>query len=53
MICPSGFWGYRHKLGLPVTVGSAPDGPSQIEYDAEPAFAVGISTDPALRLGGT
>jgi hypothetical protein len=49
VICPSGFWGYRHALGLPVSVGSAPDSPTLIEYDTDPAFAVGISTDPDLH----
>ena len=46
VICPSGFWGFRHNLGLPVTVQEAPDAPSTIQLDGEVTLAVSVSTDP-------
>ena len=29
-VCPSGFWGYRHALGFPLTLGDAADVPEQM-----------------------
>jgi hypothetical protein len=46
VVCPSGFWGYRHCLGLPVSVKSAPDAPTQIPSPDVPKLAVSVSTDP-------
>ena len=43
-ICPSGFWGYRHSIGLPVSVEGAPDTPTQISFKDVPAMRVGIAT---------
>ena len=43
-ICPSGFWGYRHAIGLPVSVKYAPDAPTQISFKQAPAMGVGIAT---------
>jgi hypothetical protein len=45
-ICPSGFWGYRHLLGLPLTLdGINTDIPPVIEYkDSLQMFAC-VSTD--------
>ncbi len=48
VICPSGFWGYRHCLGMPLSVGNAPDVPSEITYQQGPQFTVGVSTDDDL-----
>ena len=48
VICPSGFWGYRHCLGMPLSVGNSPDAPSEITYQQGPQFAVGVSTDDDL-----
>ena len=52
IICPSGFWGYRHQLGLPLTLDGAnqndqcDDIPPVIEFeDALKMFAC-VSTDP-------
>jgi hypothetical protein len=50
VICPSGFWGYRHGLGMPLSVATAPDAPLEILYQQEPQLAVGVSTDPAFTL---
>jgi hypothetical protein len=49
-VCPSGFWGYRHALGMPVTLQGAPDVPSAIPYAGEPGMSVSVCTDPAFRL---
>jgi hypothetical protein len=47
IICPSGFWGYRHLLGLPLTLdGANTDIPPVIEFkDSLHMFAC-VSTDP-------
>lgn len=53
IVCPSGFWGYRHALGMPVSVAStAPDLPGEIAYTDGPHLVVAVSTDPALVLRG-
>lgn len=48
-ICPSGFWGYRHSLGLPVTVADDDDAAAAILSPETPGMAVSVSTDPNLR----
>lgn len=50
-VCPSGFWGFRHFLGTPVSVADGPDAPAAIEYDGGPTLAVAVSTDLELRAG--
>jgi hypothetical protein len=50
VICPSGFWGYRHALGLPLSVAEAPDAPGTLACPGAPEFTVGVSTDPAMSL---
>lgn len=45
IICPSGFWGFRHYLGLPMSVKSAPDAPLKIGGGTPPRLAVSVSTD--------
>ncbi len=49
VVCPSGFWGFRHSLGLPVTIQEAPDAPSIIQLDGEVTLAVTVSTDPNFK----
>jgi hypothetical protein len=53
IICPSGFWGYRHNLGMPFSVAGGPDLPPEIAYGERPELAVGVSTDRAFtrRVG--
>lgn len=46
VICPSGFWGYRHNLGLPLSVANAPDAPTEIAWQTKPVLTVASSTDP-------
>ncbi|MFQ5420604.1 MAG: hypothetical protein ACE5EY_09605, partial [Anaerolineae bacterium] len=48
-ICPSGFWGYRHSLGLPVTVAEEDDAAVAIASPDTPGMAVSVSTDPNFR----
>jgi|GEM_PF-440050 len=50
VICPSGFWGFRHAIGLPVSVAEAPDAPGNIPFQGAPRIAIGVSTDPNLKL---
>lgn len=67
VICPSGLWGYRHAIGLPVSldggeewsggagaasgeVGDGGDPPGEIDVGDVLRFAIGISTDPDLKL---
>ncbi|MBM4288809.1 MAG: hypothetical protein FJ135_11845, partial [Deltaproteobacteria bacterium] len=44
-ICPSGFWGFRHYLGMPLSVGQGPDAPAVIPVDQEVRLAVIVATD--------
>ena len=47
MVCPSGFWGYRHSLGLPLTLdGTHKDIPPVINFKDELQMVAGVSTDP-------
>ena len=47
MICPSGFWGYRHFLGLPLTLdGTNKDVPPVINFKDDVEFVACVSTDP-------
>jgi hypothetical protein len=50
VVCPSGFWGYRHNLGLPVSIAGAPDVPTTLSYEEAPQFTVNVSTDPDFTL---
>ena len=57
LICPSGFWGFRHALGMPLTLTPAEkktaavpaDAPGFIFFPDKPHVAAGISTDPELK----
>ena len=49
VVCPSGFWGFRHFLGLPMSVKSAPDAPLTIGGSSPPRMAVSVSTDPNFK----
>lgn len=48
VVCPSGFWGYRHFVGLPVSVDNAPDAPTSINASGKLSFAMNVSTDTAF-----
>ncbi len=47
VVCPSGFWGFRHELGWPPSMeGALPPPPSTGE---SAKFLIGVSTDAKLR----
>ena len=52
-VCPSGFWGFRHEIGVPPTLGTgagAPeDLPAVLVCPGVPTVVVAISTDPRMR----
>ena len=54
VVCPSGFWGYRHRLGMPVSVADAPDSPVSILYgERGPSVVLAASTDFELLASHT
>ena len=46
IICPSGFWGYRHALGFPLTLAKGLNANPVINYDNKVRVLAGVSTDP-------
>ena len=44
-ICPSGFWGYRHLLGMPLTGPSRTDPQPTILYENSPHLSACVSLD--------
>lgn len=49
IICPSGFWGYRHELGFPLTLdGTDSETPPVIKYQDKFRVTAGLSMDPEL-----
>jgi hypothetical protein len=46
VICPSGFWGFRHALGIPPSVQGAPDAPLTLSAPDGIKLAVAVCTDP-------
>lgn len=50
VVCPSGFWGFRHALGMPPPAPATLEVPTEIAYAEGPAVAVAVSTDPAFVL---
>jgi len=51
IICPSGFWGFRHRISVPVSRQSATGVPSIVPSD-EPNIVIGTTTDPDLKARG-
>jgi len=49
VVCPSGFWGYRHQVGLPASVGEEADFAAAIACDGPPQLCMAVSTDPAFQ----
>jgi hypothetical protein len=45
VVCPSGFWGYRHKLGVPLSLQPGSDAPVDISYAANIDIGMCVSTD--------
>jgi hypothetical protein len=55
VVCPSGFWGFRHQIGYAASLTGGEDDDARNQALAIPAgpapvFTVGASTDPGLRL---
>ena len=50
VICPSGFWGFRHALGVPVSVLDGDDAAAAIGSNGERALTIAVSTDPGFVL---
>jgi hypothetical protein len=50
VVCPSGFWGFRHELGMPLSVKSSSDTPATIIFEKDPLMVAAVSTDPAFTL---
>lgn len=45
VICPSGFWGFRHAMGFPLSVGDTDDAPLTISVRGAPSLTAGIWKD--------
>jgi len=46
VVCPSGFWGYRHRVGLPVSIGGrVRDTPFRIPLTGGPELSMAVATD--------
>jgi hypothetical protein len=48
VVCPSGFWGYRHAFGMPLSIENRPEIVQEISYQRLLQITVGVSTDPAF-----
>jgi hypothetical protein len=48
VVCPSGFWGYRHALGMPLDSKGASPPPVEIRYGQGLKLSMAVSTDPAF-----
>jgi hypothetical protein len=52
VVCPSGFWGYRHILGLPVSIGADQgNAETKINFQESPILTVSFSTDLDMWAG--
>ena len=48
-ICPSGFWGFRHSLGMPLVSSSLTDASMTIQHEGDPQIAMSVATDAGFR----
>lgn len=49
-ICPSGFWGFRQDLGMPLSLADAPDAPNEIAVQGNPNFIMSVCLDPEFKM---
>lgn len=51
-VCPSGFWGFRHNLGIPITLadGGAESAASDLGCRGDVNLTVAVALDPGFRL---
>src|SRR6185436_12549532 len=47
-VCPSGFWGFRHYLGMPLSVKNGPPVATTIDVKGDLKMAVGVATNLTL-----
>ena len=55
-ICPGGFWGFRHSVGLPLSIGAQQSSPPEVPLylTISPAsLTVALSTDPMMARRAT
>ncbi len=45
VVCPGGFWGFRHALGLPASLGTAPMVPPLLPHDGGARLVGGVYED--------
>jgi hypothetical protein len=48
VVCPSGFWGFRHDLGVPLHLGERGEVAAEIARAFSTLALIGVSTDPAF-----
>jgi hypothetical protein len=48
VVCPSGFWGFRHELGVPLHLGERGEVATEISRGASTLMAIGVSMDPTF-----
>ena len=53
VVCPSGFWGFRHLIGIPISIGTGKDEadhvPGIINQIDKPEVTIGVCTDPQFK----
>lgn len=49
IVCPSGFWGYRHYIGMPASKQDSLSPDAEILCEIEPVIAAAISRDPRFE----
>jgi hypothetical protein len=49
-ICPSGFWGFRQDLGMPLSLAEAPDAPTEITVQGSPNYVISVCLDPSFIM---
>ena len=54
VVCPSGFWGFRHDIGIPVTIGAGRYSPATVpvalKYSVAPRMVIGVCTDQQFKM---
>ena len=48
VVCPSGFWGFRHEIGWPLSNRDGSPLTYEMSFEGEPHLTIGVSTDLAL-----
>jgi hypothetical protein len=48
VVCPSGFWGFRHELGVPLHLGKRGEVATAVARGAKTRMVAGYSTDPSF-----